>query len=48
MPHHPLVGKYNHRDIFAEIFPEVPLDLQGFVQQMLATEKDRFLLLNTV
>ena len=48
MPYHPLIGNHDHREIFAEIFPEVPLDEHGFVQQMLKTEQGRFLLLDTV
>ncbi len=48
MPYHPLIGNHDHREIFTEVFPEVPLDENGFVQQMLATEQRRFLLLDTV
>jgi 3',5'-cyclic AMP phosphodiesterase CpdA len=48
MPYHPLIGNHDHREIFSEVFPEVPRDEHGFVQQMLATEQGRFLLLDTV
>jgi Icc protein len=48
MPYHPLIGNHDPREIFSEIFPEVPLDEHGFVQQMLTTEQGRFLLLDTV
>ena len=30
MPYHPLIGKYNHRDIFAEIFLESSSELTWF------------------
>ena len=48
IPFHPLIGNHDNREIFSEVFPEVPLDKYGFVQQMLATEQGRFLLLDTV
>ena len=48
MPYHPLIGNHDHREIFTEIFPEVPCDEYGFVQQMLTTEQGNFLLLDTV
>jgi len=48
MPFHPLIGNHDHRKIFSEVFPEVPLDKHGFVQQMLETPIGRFLLLDTV
>jgi len=48
MPYHPLIGNHDHREIFSNVFPEVPRDEHGFVQQMLTTEQGRFLLLDTV
>ena len=48
MPFHPLIGNHDHRKIFSEVFPEVPLDKYGFVQQMLENPLGRFLLLDTV
>ena len=48
MPYHPLIGNHDHRKIFSEVFPEVPRDEHGFVQQMIETEQGRFLLLDTV
>ena len=48
MPFHPLIGNHDHRKIFSEVFPEVPLDEYGFVQQMLETPLGSFLLLDTV
>ncbi|MCH2271046.1 MAG: phosphodiesterase [SAR324 cluster bacterium] len=48
IPYHPLIGNHDHREIFSEVFPEVPLDENGFVQQMLKTTEGRLLLLDTV
>jgi len=48
MPFHPLIGNHDHREIFSEAFPEVPVDEHGFVQQMITTGQGRFLLLDTV
>ena len=48
MPFHPLIGNHDNREIFSEVFPEVPLDKYGFVQQVLETSLGSFLLLDTV
>ena len=48
IPYYPLIGNYDHRDIFCEVFPHVPRDEHGFVQQILKTTVGRFLLLDTV
>ena len=47
MPFHPLIGNHDHREIFSEVFPEVPLDEYGFVQQMLETGTHKELLQKT-
>ena len=48
IPYYPLIGNHDHREIFCEVFPHVPRDEHGFVQQMLKTTVGRFLLLDTV
>jgi 3',5'-cyclic AMP phosphodiesterase CpdA len=48
IPFHPLVGNHDPSKIFSEVFPEVPLDKDGFVQQVLETPAGNFLFLDTV
>jgi 3',5'-cyclic AMP phosphodiesterase CpdA len=48
IPCHPLIGNHDHREKFCKIFPNVPRDEHGFVQQKLLTPVGRFLLLDTV
>ena len=45
---HPLVGNHDPSKIFSEVFPDVPLDKDGFVQQVLETPAGNFLFLDTV
>ncbi len=48
IPYYPLIGNHDHRNIFSEIFTEVPLDKNGFVQQSITTTFGKIILLDTV
>ena len=48
MPCHPLMGNHDHRQVFCEVFPNVPRDEHGFVQHVLETPSGRFLMLDTL
>jgi 3',5'-cyclic AMP phosphodiesterase CpdA len=48
MPVHMLVGNHDRRDVLRRIFPDLPVDANGFIQGALDTSVGRFLLLDTV
>ena len=48
IPYYPLIGNHDHREIFSEIFPEVPIDKYGFVQQSITIPFGKIILLDTV
>lgn len=47
MPYHLLIGNHDHRERFRAVFPEAPVDANGFIQQVLETRAGPFLLLDT-
>ena len=48
IPYYPLIGNHDHRGIFSEVFPEVPKDKYGFLQQSITTPLGKLILLDTV
>ena len=45
IPNYPLIGNHDHREIFSEIFPEVPIAKYGFVQQSITIPVGKLIIL---
>lgn len=48
LPVHLLVGNHDHRGHLRDVFPEIPVDENGFLQTVLETRAGPFVLLDTV
>jgi len=48
MPHHLLIGNHDDRESFKRIFPETPVDENGFVQYTIETAMGAFVMLDSV
>ena len=48
MPCHLLVGNHDHRDRLLDVFPNLPVDDNSFLQTVIATGAGLFFLLDTV
>lgn len=48
IPFYPIIGNHDQRDFFLEIFPEVQIDENGFVQRAIIIPLGYILLLDTV
>lgn len=47
MPSYLLLGNHDNRAVFREIFPEAPVDPDGFIQSVIDRTEGRFILLDT-
>ena len=47
-PYHLLLGNHDRRAAFGEIFPEVPVDDDGFIQFDFTVEDNRFIVMDTL
>lgn len=48
MPYHLIIGNHDRRDTFLKVFPETPVDENGYVQSVIDCAVGRFILLDTV
>jgi 3',5'-cyclic AMP phosphodiesterase CpdA len=48
IPVHFLIGNHDRRSVFLDVFPETPIDENGFVQSVIDCTAGRFILLDTV
>jgi Icc protein len=48
IPCHLMIGNHDNRENFLKVFPNAPIDKNGFIQSVIDTASGRFLLLDTV